>query len=86
MAIDGSIDRPDPRGDKPWHIPLSAQFVDFCRSAFGMVLGLAAILLPAMVWSDMEALYAEFGAPVVLVMFAPLAILVRTYGRTDEDD
>lgn len=86
MAIDGSIDRPDPRGEQPWHAPLSARFVDFCRSAFGVALGLTAILLPAMVWRDMEALYAEFGAPVVLVMFAPLAILVRTYGRTDEDD
>lgn len=86
MAIDGSIDRADTRGDKPWHIPLRGPFVDFCRSAFGVVLGLTAILLPAMVWRDMEALYAEFGAPVVLVVFAPLAILVRTYGRTDEDD
>lgn len=63
-----------------------ARLVDFCRSAFGVVLGLTAILLPAMVWRDMEALYAEFGAPIVLVMFAPLAILVRTYGRTDADD
>jgi hypothetical protein len=86
MAIDGPIDRTTARGDRPWRIPASIRFIDFCRTAFGVALGLTAILLPAMVWRDMEALYAEFGAPVVFVMFAPLAILVRTYGRTDEDD
>jgi len=85
MAIDGPAQRLSSCGDEPSRAPLSVLLTDLLRTCFGMGLGLVAILLPAMVWRDMEALYAQFGAPVVLVMFAPLAILVRTYGRKDGD-
>ncbi len=86
MAIDGPAPRLSSYGDEPSRAPLSVLLSDFLRTCFGVGLGLAAILLPAMVWRDMEALYAEFGAPVILVMFAPLAILVRTYGPRDGND
>lgn len=86
MAIDGPAQRLSSYGDEPSRAPLSVLLTDFLRTCFGVGLGLAAILLPAMVWRDMEALYAQFGAPVILVMFAPLAILVRTYGPRDGDD
>jgi hypothetical protein len=86
MAVDGPAQRLSSYGDEPSRTPLSVLLPDLLRTCFGMGLGLAAILLPAMVWRDMEALYAQFGAPVVLVVFAPLAILVRTYGRRDGGD
>lgn len=86
MAFDGPAQRLSSYGDEPSRIPLAVLLADFLRTCFGVGLGLAAILLPAMVWRDMEALYAQFGAPAVLVVFAPLAILVRTYGHRDGDD
>lgn len=86
MAINGPAQRLTSYGDEPSRTPLSVLLTDVLRTCFGVGLGLAAILLPAMVWRDMEALYAQFGAPVILVMFAPLAILVRTYGPGDGDD
>lgn len=86
MAINGSIDRLTDHGDAPSRTPLTVLLANLLRSGLGLGLGLAAILLPAMVWRDMEALYSQYGAPAVLAMFAPLAILVRTYGRRDSDD
>ncbi len=86
MAIDGPARRLSSCGDEPSRTPLPVLLTDLLRTCFGVALGLAAILLPAMVWRDMEGLYARFGAPVILVMFAPLAILVGTYRRSDGDD
>ncbi len=85
MAIDRPVDHLPSPGDPPSRTPLIVLLTDLCRTCFGVGLGLTAILLPAMVWRDMEALYAQFGAPIMLVMFAPLAILVGTYGRGDDD-
>lgn len=86
MAINGTIERLTVSREEPSRAPLAVLIVDFCRAGFGLALGLAAILLPAMVWRDMEAFYSQYGAPALLVMFAPLAILVRTYGRKDGND
>ncbi len=86
MAVDEPVQRLSSYGDEPSRTSLPVLLTDLLRTCFGMGLGLSAILLPAMVWRDMEALYAQFGVPVVLVIFAPLAILVRTYGRKEGDD
>lgn len=86
MAVDRYIARAGHAGEEPRQTSLLAVITDLARAISGVALGLAAILLPAVIWQNIESLYASFGAPVFVVMLAPIAILVRTYGRPDDAD
>lgn len=66
--------------------PSASRLVNLLRALSGLALGIGAVLLPAFLCRNFEFLYAEYGAPVVLLACAPIAILVHTYGGQDEPD
>ncbi len=85
MAIPGSFEAIRLLGERAQQSLYRSPLLQASRAVFGVLLGLAAVLLPAALWRNIEPLYAHYGIAVFLVALAPLLALILLYGRDSAD-